>query len=72
MGIVEQLREGKTNGSHLRWNVTAIHLKSADLIERLKAYTEHEPDCPSGGYRPLPDEHCRCGLTALIKEIDGE
>ena len=44
--------------------------RAADLIERLKEYTRHGPLC----YRILQDEPyvCVCGLTALIKEIEGE
>jgi multidrug resistance efflux pump len=34
--IVERLREGKTDGTHLRWMVTNIHLEAAAEVERLR------------------------------------
>ena len=30
--LIERLREGKTQGSHLRWAVTDIHREAADAI----------------------------------------
>lgn len=35
--LVTRLREGRTNGTALRWQVFAIHLEAADEIERLTA-----------------------------------
>ena len=37
MDIVKRLREGRTEGTDLRWQVTDIHLEAADEIERLRA-----------------------------------
>ena len=34
--LVIRLREGRTNGSHLRWAVTDVHQEAADEIERLR------------------------------------
>lgn len=34
-GLVERLREGRTNGTALRWNVTLVHTESAEAIETL-------------------------------------
>ena len=41
--IVDRLRAGTTDGSHLRWTVTTIHLEAADDIERLRANPLHRP-----------------------------
>ena len=39
--IVERLREGRTDGTALRWSVTDIHHEAASEIERLRlAFTE--------------------------------
>ena len=47
--------------------------RAADLIERLKGYAVHDDGCGDGWSTmdngKLP---CDCGLTALIKEIEGE
>ena len=60
MGIVERLRDlGIRSGN-----------QAADLIERLRRYARHHRNCPvSYG---ATDDQCLCGLTALIKEIEGE
>lgn len=34
--IVIRLREGRTNGSYLRWAVTDVHQEAANEIERLR------------------------------------
>lgn len=84
MGIVERLRlvaawhtPGGPTPKEPRGRIDNLCLaaiaeieRQANLIERLKEYTRHGPLC----YRILQDEPyvCVCGLTALIKEIDGE
>ena len=35
--LVKRLREGRTDGTSLRWAVTPIHTEAADEIERLRA-----------------------------------
>jgi hypothetical protein len=35
--IVRRLREGRTDGTDLRWDVTDVHREAADEIERLHA-----------------------------------
>jgi hypothetical protein len=35
--LVERLREGRTNGTALRWTVTPIHLEAAQAIAELRA-----------------------------------
>lgn len=34
--LVKRLREGRTDGSDLRWTVTDIHVEAAAEIERLR------------------------------------
>lgn len=34
--LVTRLREGRTNGTDLRWRVTDTHIEAADEIERLR------------------------------------
>ena len=34
--IVQRLLEGRTNGTDLRWAVTAVHVEAAEEIERLR------------------------------------
>jgi len=36
MDIVKRLREGRTNGTDLRWSVTDAHREAATEIERLR------------------------------------
>lgn len=70
MGIVERLRNlAKLIDFKIGSNLAN---EAADLIERLRGYAAHEPLCPCGGDYPLPDERCTCGLSALIKENEGD
>lgn len=34
--IVVRLREGRSNGTDLRWTVTQVHREAADEIEQLR------------------------------------
>lgn len=45
--------------------------EAADLIERLRGYVRHDQICHT---ILLPDKGmpCTCGLTALLKEIEGD
>ena len=38
--IVKRLREGRTDGTDLRWSVTDVHLEAAAEIARLRAEVE--------------------------------
>lgn len=38
--ISERLREGRTNGTALRWHVTDVHIEAADTIDALVAALE--------------------------------
>lgn len=64
MGIVERLRDPVNN-----WN-SGGRFAAADLIERLRRYARHNRNCPV--IYGATDDQCLCGLTALIKEIEGE
>lgn len=35
--LVTRLREGRSNGSNLRWTVRSEHIEAADEIDRLRA-----------------------------------
>lgn len=64
--IVDRLREGKTPGSHLRWQVTPLHIEAADHIEALErkvAELEAERE-------PATDE-LRAQVAGEINKIDG-
>lgn len=83
MGIVERLRlvaawhtPGGPTPKALRGRIDNVCLaaiakieRQANLIERLKGYAVHGKACPVRWQQP---GDCRCGLTALIKEIEGE
>lgn len=77
MGIVERLRETKPlynqNTGRLMYNVywNRDGAKAADLIERLRVYADHTPYCQSR-IKGLHETPCNCGLSALIKEIEGD
>ena len=42
--LVVRLREGRSEGSHLRWVVTPIHLEAAAEIERLRRFVQYVAD----------------------------
>lgn len=87
MGIVERLRlvaawhtPGGPTPKEPRGRIDNVCLaaiaeieRQANLIERLKGYAVHDDGCGDGWSTmdngKLP---CTCGLTALIKEIEGE
>ena len=70
MGIVERLLHCSTRASDEYLH--ELTGRAADLIERLKGYAVHDDGCGDGWSTmdggKLP---CSCGLTALIKEIEG-
>ena len=72
MGIVERLRR-RVKKPHGSRRPTSRELEAADLIERLKGYAVHDEECdinqPFKGFEFPP---CTCGLTALLKEIEGD
>ena len=70
MGIVERLRETSCVFAVLEPEIAAEANQAADMIERLKGYAMHGPDCPAWAFDPDYQCACTCGLTALIKEID--
>lgn len=45
--------------------------EAADLIERLRGYAVHLPYCQSL-VKGLHENPCTCGLSALIREIEGD
>lgn len=77
MGIVERLREGVFGSDQTKTDelLDFYMVHAADLIERLRGYAAHTDECAINGWLPRGDEPCppcTCGLTALIKEIEGE
>ena len=79
MGIVERLRETQCP-ENMGCNPLGKFCQcasmddAADLIERLKEYAACLPTCQSVDEslgNPNPGGPCDCGLTALIKEIEG-
>lgn len=75
MGIVERLR-GRAAAARSENTGTSLghasHFdEAADLIERLKGYADHTPYCQSR-IKGLHENPCTCGLSALIKEIEGD
>jgi hypothetical protein len=58
--IVIRLREGRTDGTDLRWDVTDVHREAADEIVRLRAaldrYGDHLYECEQKEGRG-----CSCG-----------
>ena len=75
MGIVERLRgwqaaEAPPQGRTAPDAVSDMH-EAADLIERLRGWLQHRggPLCMARYYG---DAKCDCGLSALIKEIEGD
>lgn len=75
MGIVNRLLETSWVFAHCEPDVAAEAKEAADLIERLRGYAAHTDECAINGWLPRGDEPCppcTCGLTALIKEIEGD
>ena len=72
MGIVERLL-GWAKDLRLGYRIGADEdlIKAADLIERLNGYAVHLPYCQSR-IKGLHENPCTCGLSALIKEIEGD
>ena len=59
---------------NLRGELLRLQRKNAALNaenERLRGYADHTPYCQSR-IKGLHENPCTCGLTALIKEIEGE
>lgn len=70
--IVERLREGRTDGTALRWAVTDIHREAADEIERLRAEVERlkkrvswQRDQTVRAYAEVIACHQQAGLNAV-------
>ena len=65
MGLIERLRSehGALAG------LIAAASKSADAIEALCGYAEHDPDCENNGAYP---GSCTCGFSRLMAEIRGD
>lgn len=61
MGLIERLRSNRP--------IPTLPHEAADALERLKGYAVHDAGC--SGYRD-DGESCSCGLSALLREIDGE
>ena len=69
MGIVERLRNlAKLIDFKIGSNLAN---EAADLIERLRGYAVHLPYCQSL-VKGLHENPCTCGLSALIKENEGD
>jgi hypothetical protein len=49
--IVDRLRKGTTDGSHLRWTVTDIHIEAADTIETLRAQLAQARNAALGPFK---------------------
>lgn len=73
MGIVERLLD-----RHAQYGPRSLEVRAADLIERLRGYALHDPACLNvqpeytADYTIHFPHPCTCGLTALIKEIEGD
>ena len=72
MRIVERLREGVFGSDQTKTDelLDFYMVHAANLIERLKGYAVHLPYCQS--CISLHENPRLCGLTALIKEIEGD
>lgn len=86
MGLIDRLRRTFTkpavigNGviapAYLSTCAVTIHpvnpngIEAANAIERLRGYVRHDKKCASSMFSGK--EPCRCGLTALLKELTDE
>ena len=67
MGLIDMLLgRAKFLRDKGRIKSPGIMEEAADALERLKGYAKHGPMCLT-----LGKDDCRCGLTALLKEIEG-
>lgn len=56
------------DGNRIKLGANADRLDAyADALERLKRYADHANTCEAQRY----GAECSCGLTALLKEIEG-
>lgn len=76
MGFIERLRETdwgpNVTDTLTRWD--HARYQAADALERLKGYAAHSDECAINGWLPRGDEPCppcSCGLSTLLREIDG-
>jgi len=76
MGLIEKLKDfriilksGDYDGGDIMGAWCAMAL-AADALERLKGYARHTASCASVN-RFAPVGECTCGLSDLLKEIDG-
>lgn len=66
MGLIDRLRILAGSNSRIDSNYMR---EAADALERLKGYAMHDDGCAFYGHGSQPA--CSCGLTALLKEIEG-
>lgn len=69
MGIVERLLY-----RHAQYGPRSLEVRAADLIERLRGYAQHgkRSDGEACSAAWVKGAECDCGLSALIKEIEGD
>ena len=66
MGLIERLRDGPYTLGAITGEILELN-DAADALERLKGYAVHDEDCALGLHGPA----CSCGLSTLLREIDG-
>ena len=76
MGLIERLRdEAALNGGQgaYAWQAREKCGRAADALEKLREYAVHDALCARRQHTAnVVIQDCDCGLSALLKEIDGE
>ncbi len=74
-GLVTRLREGRTNGTSLRWSVTDIHREAADRIEALEAWKAEARDLLESSlceFAPISAENHRRDVIDFLAALQKE
>lgn len=56
-------------GSRMGMQECKLAAKEIKILRQLQEYVEHKEDCGFDRYVDVPE--CTCGLSALLKELEG-